>query len=169
MEKAQRIEMREEHIIKLLESAPLNSLSASELDVIRAHTAACAACRQAYEAAQVSALLLRERVAATVEPSPFFQTRVLAALRERQAANEGSALWRLWRATGALVSSMAATVAALAVLTFLAPGAAQPAPQEVASAFDPYAAEQVILAQEAPAADEMTYAQVLTTIYGLDE
>src|ERR671922_301207 len=116
--------MRDEHIINILESAPFADLSERELASVTAHCATCASCQRAYEAARVSALLLKERVAESVEPSPFFQTRVLAALRGRQT-NEAWSFARLWRSAGALVSSMAAIVALLAGLTFLAP-ASQP-------------------------------------------
>src|SRR5215213_2946458 len=159
--------MRDEHIISIIESTPLSGLSESERAFIRAHTDKCAECRRALEAAQISALLLRERVTETFEPSPFFQTRVMAALRERQAANETSALRRLWNATGALVSSMAATVAALAILTVFAPGS-QPT-QEVASAYNSYSAEEVIFDQSDTPADQMSYGQVLSTLYESDD
>ena len=162
--------MRDEHIISIIENAPLSDLSESELANVRAHADQCAECRRAFEAAQISTLLLRERVAETIEPSPFFQTRVLAALRERQAANETSALRRLWNTAGALVSSMAATVAALAILTVFAPGS-QPtsASQEMASAYNSYSAEEVLFDQNELPADQMSYGQVLSTLYESDE
>jgi hypothetical protein len=161
--------MRDEHIISIIEDAPLSRLSESELANIRAHADQCAECGRAFEAAQISTLLLRERVAETIEPSPFFQTRVLAALRERQAAQETSALKRLWNATGALVSSMAATVAALVVLTVFAP-ASQPTSgaSEVASAYNSYSAEEVIFDQGDVTAEQMSYGQVLSTLYESD-
>jgi hypothetical protein len=163
--------MRDEHIINIIENAPLSNLSESELANIRAHTGQCAECGRAFEAAQITQLLLRERVAETVEPSPFFQTRVLAALRERQAAGEVSAFRRLWNATGAIVSSMAATVAALVILTVFAP-TSQPnaGAQEVAAAYDSYSAEEVLFEQsEATAAEQMSYGQVLSTLYESDD
>ncbi len=162
--------MRDEHIISIIENAPLSSLSESELANIHAHTDQCTECLRAFEAAQISALLLRERVAETIEPSPFFQTRVLAALRERQAANETSALRRLWNATGALVSSMAATVAALAILTVFAPGS-QPTTgsQEMASTYNSYSAEEVLFDQSDLPTDQMSYGQVLSTLYESDD
>lgn len=163
--------MRDEHIISMIENAPLSSLSESELTNIRAHTDQCAECRRAFEAAEVSTLLLRERVVETIEPSPFFQTRVLAALRERQAISETSAFKRLWNATGALVSSMAVTVAALVVLTIFAPGS-QPTSgaQEVASAYNSYSAEEVLFDQsDAPPVEQMSYGQVLSTLYESDD
>ncbi|MGB7922789.1 MAG: hypothetical protein WCF57_06040 [Pyrinomonadaceae bacterium] len=162
--------MRDEHIISIIENAPLSNLSESELATVRAHTDLCAECRRAFEAAQLSALLLRERIAETIEPSPFFQTRVLAALRERQAASKRSAFSRLWNATGALVSSMAATVAALAILTVFAPGS-QPTSgsQEMASVYNAYSAEDLIFDQSDQPADQMSYGQVLSTLYESDD
>ena len=162
--------MRDEHIISMIERAPLSALSESEMEKIRAHTERCTECRRAVEAARISRLLLGERAGSTFEPSPFFQTRVLAALRQRQAANEAFSFKRLWRATGALVSSMAATVAALVVLTLFAPGS-QPTTgrQEIASAFNSYSAEEVIFDQDELPQDQMSYGQVLTTLYESDE
>lgn len=162
--------MKDEHIMSMIEGAPLSSLSESEMAKIRAHTARCPPCLRAVEAAQISALLLREREAVTFEPSPFFQTRVLATLRERQEAHESFSFKRLWKATGALVSSMAATVAALAVLTIFAPGTQPPTgSQEIASAFNSYSAEEVIFAQDELPENQMSYEQVLTTLYEVDE
>ena len=162
--------MKEEHIISILESSPFNSLGESEMAAIDAHVAHCEGCRRALEAAQISALLIRERAVAGVEPPPFFQTRVMAALRERRASAESplSSLRRLWKATGALVSGMAATVVALAVLTFVAPST-ETVSQDAASAFNAYAAEDVILASDRLPEDGLSYDQVLNTIYETDE
>jgi Putative zinc-finger len=160
--------MRDQHVTDMLEAAPLAQLGESELAAVRTHAAGCDDCRRAYEAARVSSLLLRERAAETFEPSPFFQTRVLAALRERRAGVEAPAFKRLWRSAGALVSSMAATVALLATLTFLNPAQLPDAAgQDTASASNPY--EEVVVAQDELTAGEMTYGQVLTTIYELED
>src|SRR3979409_2321597 len=117
--------MKDEHIVDLIASAPLTSLTTSDLAAIRAHSDHCASCLRAFQAAQVSAVLLKERVAADFEPPPFFHTQVLATLREQQAAKgswtNASAISSLWRTAGALASTMLATVAALAVLTFVVP------------------------------------------------
>ena len=162
--------MRDEHILSIIEGAPLSSLSESEWSTIRAHTGQCTECRRALEAAQISTLLVRERAAATIEPSPFFQTKVLAALRERQAANETSAFRRLWNATGALVSSMAVTVAALAMLTVFAPGSPSlSGPSEMASADNSYSAEEVLFDRSERPAEQMSYGQVLSTLYESDD
>jgi hypothetical protein len=95
----------------------------------------------------------------------------MAAWRERQAVREVSAFRRLWNATGALVSSMALTVAALAALTFLGPGAVEPPAetQDIAAVSDTYSAEDVFLPPDEVSDNDMTYEQVLTTIYGAGE
>ncbi|MCM3904370.1 MAG: hypothetical protein ND866_21960 [Pyrinomonadaceae bacterium] len=158
--------MKDKHIINLLESGPLAELSESDLSEIRAHAAECAGCHQAFEAAQIAALLLKERIAETFEPSPFFHTRVMATLRERQAANEQWAWSRMWRAAGALASSMVATVAALAVLTFVIPG--QTTITSETTALSAYSAEEVIL-NHSEFDDQASDGQVLTTLYEAED
>ncbi|MFL6256662.1 MAG: anti-sigma factor family protein [Pyrinomonadaceae bacterium] len=158
--------MKDEHIKRLLDAAPLSSLGEAEVAAVRAHTETCAECRRAFEAAQASTLMLKARTAEAFEPSPFFQTRVLAALRERRAAEEERwTLGRLWKSAGLLVSSLAATTAALAVFTFVAPSE-QATAQEVASS-GTYSAESVILDEGGE--EQMTYDQVLTSLYGSED
>jgi hypothetical protein len=159
--------MRDEHIIDILESAPFAALDADELATVRAHTRVCEECARSYEAARLASLLIEERAGATFEPPPFFQTRVLAALRERQAANQPWTLRRVWKATGALVTSMAAAVVLLASVTFFAP--ANSLQTDTASVSYQYPTEEAILAQDVQLDDEMTYGEVLTTIYESEE
>lgn len=159
--------MRDEHIIDILESAPLAALDDADMARVRTHARVCTACARAYEAARLASLLVAERAAETFEPPPFFQTRVLAALRERQAANQPWTLRRVWKATGALVASMAASVALLASVTFFAP--ANSVQTEAASVSYSYPTDEAILAQDVQPADEMTYGEVLTTIYESEE
>src|SRR5262245_60693194 len=108
--------MDSNHITNILDNTPLAALSENELHSIREHVANCADCARAFGAAQLSQLLVKERAseAATnaLNANSFFQTRVLAAWREQQ--ERGWGLGRLWKATGALVSSMVLTTAALA-------------------------------------------------------
>ena len=159
--------MRDEHIKRMLDEAPLSSLSGGELERVRAHADACADCGRAFEAAQASSLMLKAHAAETFEPSPFFQTRVLAQLRERRAAEEGWTLARLWKSAGLLVSSMAATVAALAVFTFVAPS--QEVSAQDLAAGGPYTAETLILDESDAADEQMTDGQVFTTLYESDD
>jgi hypothetical protein len=158
--------MKSEHIINLIESTPLSEIAESDLAIVRAHVVVCASCNQAFQAARMTALMLKERAAETFEPTPFFQTRVLAALRERK--DEQWSWSKMWQATGALASSMVATVAAIAVLTFVIPSAPS---EDLTSANNTYSAEAVILNQNDAAENQLdqTDAQVLTTLYGAEE
>jgi drug/metabolite transporter superfamily protein YnfA len=156
--------MRDEHVKRLLDEAPFQSLGRAELAAVRAHTEACEDCRRAFEAARVSTLMLQARAAEAFEPSPFFQTRVLAALRERRGAEEGWTFARLWKSAGLLVSSLAATTAALAVFTFVAP-AEQTTARELAAGT--YTVESVIFDESAE--EQMTYDQVFTSLYESEE
>src|SRR5437870_13022493 len=114
-----------DHITDILDNAPLALLTENDRLRISAHIKDCVACDRAFEAAQISALLVKARADEAADnahnANPFFQTRVLAAWREQQAIDKASGFRRLWGATGALVASMAATTAALGVLTFVAP------------------------------------------------
>lgn len=155
--------MRDNHITEILDSKPLASLSETELATIRTHIASCASCSRAYDAAQISVLLIKERASEAAQnalnANPFFQTRVMAAWRER--GNNVSALRRLWNATRALVTTMAATTAALAVLTFVAPSSETTS--QPTAALVPYSAEAVVLDQSDN--DQVTDDQVLSAIY----
>jgi hypothetical protein len=156
--------MNDKHITAVLDNAALASLSQSELSEIRAHARECKPCADAFAAAQMSAAVMRERAQVVIEPSPFFQTRVMAALREQQATESVPAFWRLWNSSRALVSSMALSTVALAVLSFMfsAPATTTAGDQTVSV----LSAESVILGQES---DELTYEQVLNAIYTDDE
>lgn len=150
--------MKDKHIIDVLDNSPIMSLSESQLSEIQGHVRDCGSCREAYEAARVSSIVLQSRAQATIEPSPFFQTRVMAAWRERQAVESVPAMWRLWGSAKALVSTMAVTTAALAVLSFVMP--ATPASDQAVSELS---AESVIMGQASD--EQMSYEQVFATIY----
>jgi hypothetical protein len=162
-----------DHIISLIESRPLTEMSETDVARVRAHSDVCPACQQGFAAAQISLLLLKEGAPEVFEPQPFFQTRVLATLRERQAASEPWAWSRIWKATGALASSMVATVAALAVLTFVLPGNSTSTVSVQGPSTSAYSAEEVILnesdlnanALDAGASD----GQVLNALYETDD
>lgn len=155
--------MKERHITEILDNVSIAMLSESELNEIRVHAQECISCRDAFEAARLSAVVIKSRVEATIEPSPFFQTRVMAALREQQAVESVPAMLRLWRSAKVLVSTMAVTTAALAIVSFVQPSQTTPVDQQTASAYSAYS---VIMDQEA---DDPNYEQVLSTIYQDDE
>jgi hypothetical protein len=145
--------MSKSHIIDILDSAPVASLSEAQMVLVRAHIESCASCAHSFEAASLTSQVIHERVAIVIEPSPFFATKVLARVREEHAENV-HVLLRLW-------SSMAATTAALAVLSFVIPS--QTIGTETISA---HPALSVILGDEE---DQLSYEQILSTIYEEDE
>ena len=151
--------MKEHHIIEVIDSVAFASLSQTELDEMKAHTQDCATCLNAFEAAQLSALVIKQRAEVKIEPSPFFHTKVLAALRERQKVESVPAFARLWKSASALVSSMALATIALAVMTFVYPDPATAVTDQLASGD---VAEAVIFGQTD---EQLTYEQVLATLY----
>ena len=155
--------MDDKHITEILDKASIAMLAESDLNEIRVHVLACMSCRDAFEAARLSAVVLTSRAQATIEPSPFFQTRVMAALREQQAVESVPAMLRLWRSAKALVSIMAVTTATLAVVSFMQPAETTPV-AETASAYSEYS---VIMDRDAD--EQMSYEQVLSTIYEDDD
>ncbi len=131
-----------EHIIEILDGAPLGSLSENELREIRAHSDGCGKCRDAFQAASISAAMFKFDSEQAPEPPAFFQTRVMAALREQRG--NAKTVWdfrRLWQASGSLVTIMVALVAMLMFAVVLAPSN-----QTLASSTDP--TEAVIFEQE---------------------
>ena len=155
--------MKDKHITEILDKASIAALSESELNEVRAHALECGSCRSAYEAARLSAMVLKSRAQVVIEPSPFFQTRVMAALREQREAESVPALFRLWKSAKVLVSSMALTTAALGVLTFVLPGTTVSDDQSLSA----YSVESVIMGQSAD--EQITYEQVLSTIFEDDD
>ena len=161
--------MKDKHVIDILEKAPLAGLSEQDRAAVEAHAKECAECRKASDAAFLSSMLLKEHAARTVSPPPFFETRVLAMRRERQATSDSWAFGRMWRAAGALVSSMAATVALLAVLTFGLPADKTNTSSNVVSTANGYSAEEMMLTDSDASDEQVSDAQVFTTLYETEE
>jgi anti-sigma factor RsiW len=156
--------MKDKHITEVLDNTALSTLSQSELREIRAHVQDCKACRNAFAAAQVSAVMIKKRAQVVIEPSPFFQTRVMAAWREQQAVESVPAMVRLWRSSRALVSSMALATVALGALSFMISAPGTVTLDQTASSS--YSVDSVILGQDD---DQLSYDQVLNAIYTDDE
>lgn len=153
--------MKDNHIIDILDGTPIGKLDDIQLRKVRGHVDDCASCARAYDAALVMSNVIQVRSEVVVEPSPFFATRVLAVVREQQTRNVPVML-RLWQSAKLLVSTMAVTTAALAVMSVVVPGQGA---TETAT-ISPYSAEAVILNDED---DQMSYEQVLSTIYADEE
>ena len=162
--------MKESHIITIIEQRCVGELCEAEIVEIEVHVARCADCRRAYRAAQISDSLVRARAAETIEASPFFNTRVMAALRERELSPELPALLRMWKAAGSLVSAMAAVVVILIGLTIFGTGTdTQSQPTEMAASQSIFSPEYVVFEQGEGADDSLAYDQVLTTVYDSED
>ena len=151
--------MKDKHIIDIIDGGSVATLSKSQLDEMTAHCRECASCQSAFEAAQLCASVIKQRAQVTIEPSPFFQTRVMAAWREQRTVDSVPAFLRLWQSARALVSAMAVATIALAAVSFISPEQTPAASEQTASA---YSAESVMFDQ---ADDQLSYAQVLNAIY----
>lgn len=156
--------MKNEHIISILEQQPPGSLSDSQRDAIETHIVDCPMCLNAYQAAVIAAELLHARAAEIFEPTPFFKTRVMAALRE-QKSEQAFSLAALWKTARAAVASMVAIVVILLTLNFyMSSNPSQTAPNEVSENSSIYSAEWVILDNDNNA-DDWSDEQVLSTLY----
>ena len=156
--------MKDEHILTLLEEQPANGLSDKERTTIQSHIATCSDCLRAYQAARISTALLKARAKKTVEPSPYFRARIMAALDEDHSG-PGLTLAALWKPVRAMVASMAVFVAILLALTSYFNGFKTqtdvPYPPFEESLYSP---ERVVLGNgDLP--DELTNNQVLLTLY----
>src|SRR5581483_5536095 len=153
--------MRDEHIIKLLEEQPARRWRDDERAAIEAHVAACADCRRAHQAARLAESLIAARAAERHEVSPFFKTRVMAAIKERRLSAEMPAWLRLWRAAGALLLMMTTVMILLIGLTiFKYPPLTTTAPQAITSQ-NSDALDEIELDPEDAGDEASAYDQVL--------
>lgn len=115
--------MKDRHVINVIEEGRFADLGEAQLSLIGTHAQDCDECRNAFAAARISNELLRVRAEMeSPTPSPFFQTKVMAALRERQAIRKPIAAFRRWwQAAYPMVGSMLILAVILAALTIVAP------------------------------------------------
>jgi hypothetical protein len=155
--------MRDDHILDLIDGARLAELG-DERPRIEAHCASCPPCLRAYRTARLSTALVEARASAVVEPSPFFHTRVMAAIRERRAGGEEYGLVRMWKAAWSLVAAMVVVVAFLAGATLVAGGPASPAP-DVAAGQALYSPEWERLEGGAAGEEQLSDVQFISVLY----
>jgi predicted anti-sigma-YlaC factor YlaD len=158
--------MRDTHIISVLEEKAFDRLSDDDLAKAELHIAVCNECKSAYDAARIASRLIQVRASETVEVAPFFKTRVMAAIRERRLFPEEPALVRMWRAAGALVSTMAVL---LVILTGLTIFSGSPDSQMEAASQNLYSPEYVVFVRGDPGDDELANDEVVSTIYDLED
>jgi hypothetical protein len=154
--------MRDQHIIVLLEEKPVSRLRTEELAVIESHIATCGDCLRAYRTARISESLIEARAAEGQEVSPFFKTRVMAAIRDKRLSPEPAAWLRIWRAAGALVLAMATMVVVLIGVTVFSYPPDAPSAPEAFTSRNIYSPDEVVLGRDD--VTEETYDQVLGTM-----
>jgi predicted anti-sigma-YlaC factor YlaD len=158
--------MPDTHIIRTLEEKPFDSLSGDDIASAESHIAICDECKSAYDAARIAASLIQARTAETVDVGPFFKTRVMAAIRESRLSPEEAPLVRMWRAAGALVSTMAVLLVMLAGMTIFSES---PDSQMELTSQNLYSPEYVVLERGDLGDDELANDQVVSTIYDLED
>lgn len=157
--------MKTEHILKILEERSLASLSPSDRLDVEHHIKECAECATAYQAAVIAAELLQARISEVVEPTPFFKTRVMAAVRARKAEQPFS-LVTLWQTARAIVASMVMVVALLLGVNFYVGGFGAPTGIDELSANDNIYSTEWVLLENGDASNNVTDNEALTTLYG---
>lgn len=154
--------MKNEHILDILDEKAFGEFSPAEHAAIKSHTTKCSACLNAYESAKITSILLKTNNTQSFEPPPFFQARIIANLREKQAKiSPFFAFARMWKASGTLVALMITTVLALIVLTVFAPS-------YKASAMEIDSADIVIL-DEKILPREPSNEQIFQMVYGAED
>jgi hypothetical protein len=162
--------MPDNHIIRMLDEKPFSSLGDGEIVSAESHIAMCQQCKSAYDAARVAASLIQARTSEIVDASPFFKTRVMAAIRERQLIPEEPALVRMWRAAGALISTLALVLVTLTGMTIFSQSTdSQSQMPVVAASQNLYSPEYVVLERGDLDDDELVNDQVIGTVYDVED
>lgn len=153
--------MKRQHITEILDEKRFSELTETDLALINSHTAECSECEKSFQAARISAVLLRSRTAESFAPSAFFQSKVLNALRENQAVQKPFlAFRRWWQASYSLVCAMFLVALTLIALTIFAPSNNV---QAEVSNFNLYSTDNVIINQKG--SRDLTSEQTLELIY----
>lgn len=160
--------MSDKHILHLLDERPLTSLSATELDIIAAHTANCDPCSAAFEAAQIAFAMLQERAASVVAPPPFFQTRVMVAIREQNQGADTFGILKMWQAAKLLLTTMAAVVVLLTTLTIYTESRSPSTLPDSTLTLTTDPTDFVLYGRDDIDEQEFTNSQVISDIYALE-
>lgn len=163
--------MNDKHITGILENNKLKDLNAEQLAAVESHARACAECRRAFQAAKISLLMVKKRAADSLEPTPFFEAKVMNAIREQRksgAQTVGNRFWQMWQAAKILVSSLAAAVVLLGVLTFSVAQTGEQTDFLASADTEFYTAESVLFGQ-ADSGDELNNDEVFHQFYDYAE
>ena len=154
--------MKNQHITDILNKHTFNGLGENDVAIIESHIAHCRSCLKSYQAWQISSTLLKVGALQTFSPSPFFETKLMAAVREKQAKSVAF-FWRWWQASNTVIAAMIFAVVALLFMTLLSPKASFNQ-SEQASILDNYSTDEIIFDQNDSTA-ELTNGQTLQIIY----
>ena len=161
--------MTNKHILEILDQKAFADISADERKIIDAHILMCADCDRHFAAAKISSVLLRSNADEVFAPSPFFATRVMANVRDKQiAVNPLAALGKMWKASKTVVGAMTAAVFVLIMLTVFAPDIKQVSSAANTDVFNNYSTEMVIL-NERIQTREPTNEQIFQIVYGSEK
>src|SRR5262249_41920079 len=165
--------MRCRQVRKAIDAQPLGQPDSDSRIAILAHCDACIECRRWLRAAALTTSLIRARACEEMEPSPFFRTRVLAAIRDRGAVTVRRQTERMWTSARAIVAPMLVVVIILLALNLFAPKPVdQIAGGESFRGRD--SVERIVMDDTSAADDGITSGQVLDTVfaqgdsYGID-
>jgi hypothetical protein len=145
-----------------------SEVDGDQLAAIELHAEACAPCQRAYKSWAISQELIKSRAVDEVQAPPFFNTRVMALIRERRAAPQAS-LADFWRASKMVFGSIVAVILILVSLTIISSERAGGTdPTDSAStelAVGNYSAEQVVMDDASTASDNVSNTQVMDTLF----
>ena len=164
--------MRCRQVRKAIDEQLPDAAEAGRRLAILAHCEACAECRGVLEAAEMTARLIQARSFQEIEPSPFFRTRVLAAIRERGAVVVRRQTERLWSSARVIVASMFVVVVVLLAMNLFAPKPVDRIGGEDAVRRD--SVERIVMDDNSTTDESLTSGQVLDTVfaqgdsYGID-
>lgn len=156
--------MKNEHVLELLDGSALRDIASDDMQAIRRHVGECAGCKKAFEAAVVSAALLAVRISESeaAAPSPFFNGKVMNAIRARANVRQPIAAFReWWQASFSMVALMLIAVFGLAAVAVFAPAQDNEAFTSTTGAYTP---DTVIMEQVN--SREFTNEQALEEVYG---
>jgi hypothetical protein len=156
--------MRCRQVRKLIDERLPDAADGDRRLAILAHCEACSECREVLEGAEMAAWLIQARSFQAIEPSPFFKTRVLAAIKERGAVAVRRQTERMWGSARAIVASMFVVVVVLLGLNLFAPKPVQQiAGGEPVRRLD--SVERIVMDDNTAADDSLTSGQVLDTVF----
>lgn len=154
-----------DEIRDLMDSCPAGQLSTKALEEIEDHVEMCSACARALSVTTAIGELFRARTenAAKVNPSPFFESLVMGALRARKVvATPVSAFAQWWRATSSILAFSASASVILMVVALMMTSRDE-TPITTITSGHLYPPEAVMI--DANSGKDLTNEQVLQVVY----